>query len=221
MKFHYDIPDPACLLTGKELYHILPAGTVLHRIHPIKFDANQFNDTNLGSARFSPIKDLTGSIIPTIYAAETFECALCETVLRSPDGAVMQTNGKRQRVSPQKWKEYAYSTVKLETDINLLDISTQGQRHLGLDHSVLTSGPTSTYPKTRSWAEAFYRTFRDIDGIFYHSHQWSPEYACILFGSRASGKVEETGKTVSLTDSQLHKQIFEIADRIHIDYLDI
>lgn len=221
MKFEYEIPDPSCLRRGTELYQSVSAGTVVHRIHPIKFAADQFNDSNLGNARFSPIRDQTGGIIPTIYAANTLNCAACETVLRSPDGAVMQTNGKRQRISPTKWRSYAYSTIKITSDINLLDISTKGQRHLGLDHSVLTAGPTSTYPSTRAWAEAIYAAFPDIDGIFYLSHQWSPDYACILFGDRASRKIESLGTTTPLTDSSVHRQLFELADRIHIDYLDL
>jgi hypothetical protein len=58
----------------------LKANVVLHRVHPEKYAATEFNPGPHGNARFSPIYDASGKSIPTIYAGETFECAAMETV---------------------------------------------------------------------------------------------------------------------------------------------
>ena len=57
MRFSIKVPNPTTMKVGKEDYHLLKAGTPLHRIHPKVFGATQFNDSDKGSARFSPIRD--------------------------------------------------------------------------------------------------------------------------------------------------------------------
>lgn len=69
-KFELDIPDPTRLRVGKEAYVTLKAGTEVHRVHPSIYGPCEFNPTSLGNARFSPIRDRKGNVIPTIYAAE-------------------------------------------------------------------------------------------------------------------------------------------------------
>ena len=51
----------------------LPAGTLMHRVHLGLFQAVQFNPTGRGNARFSPIANAEGAIIPTLYAGTSFE----------------------------------------------------------------------------------------------------------------------------------------------------
>ena len=47
----------------------LPAEQVLHRVHQDLYKADQFNPGQKGNARFSPIRDAKGDLIPTLYAA--------------------------------------------------------------------------------------------------------------------------------------------------------
>lgn len=60
--------------------HTLPAGTLLHRIHPDQYGPVEFNPGTVGNARFSPIQTPAGKAIPTMYAGEDFDCAAMETV---------------------------------------------------------------------------------------------------------------------------------------------
>lgn len=85
MRVSLKIPYPAAMKVGKEDYHLLKAGTELHRVHLDAFGSTEFNGTDKGNARFSPIRNDGGGIIPTIYAAQSFECAACEIILRCPD----------------------------------------------------------------------------------------------------------------------------------------
>ena len=65
-----------------------PKGQVVHRIHLDLYHAVQFNPGAKGNAQFSPIKDATGSSVPTLYGGVTFECAAMETVFHDVPFAV-------------------------------------------------------------------------------------------------------------------------------------
>ena len=85
MQFTLTLPDPSSSRAGKEAYRSLPAGPELHRIHPSLYGPDQFNGTDTGYARFSPIRDAAGGLIPTLYGGQSFNCAVCEVILRCPD----------------------------------------------------------------------------------------------------------------------------------------
>jgi len=53
---------------------------VLHRVHLQAYHATQFNPGHTGNARFGPIQSHQGQAIPTLYAADTFQAALMESV---------------------------------------------------------------------------------------------------------------------------------------------
>jgi hypothetical protein len=58
------------------------AGERMHRVHETIYTVDQFNPSSKGNARFSPIHDPSGSVIPTLYAATTPRGALMESVFR-------------------------------------------------------------------------------------------------------------------------------------------
>jgi len=55
-------------------------GREMHRVHDDAYPGDQFNPNSMGNARFSPIHDTDGVVIPTLYAGTTFDCALMETI---------------------------------------------------------------------------------------------------------------------------------------------
>jgi hypothetical protein len=55
-------------------------GATMHRVHETTYAVDQFNSSPEGNARFSPIHDPSGSVIPTLYAATTPRGALMESV---------------------------------------------------------------------------------------------------------------------------------------------
>jgi hypothetical protein len=186
--FTIDVPEPVSFDATQAIFHTLASGTALHRIHSNKFGSTQFNATHFGNARFSPIKRRDGTIIPTIYAGETFECAVSEIILRSPDlSQINPVTGARVNVTvrPYKWRDSMHSALESAHDLNLVDLTIKGQRCLGVDRNALLAGPTSTYEATRAWAEAIYEGCPAAHGVYYTSHQLGPEFAVMLFGDRA------------------------------------
>jgi hypothetical protein len=54
----------------------------MYRVHDAIYAVDQFNPSPKGNARFSPILDPSGKVIPTLYAATTPRGALMESVFR-------------------------------------------------------------------------------------------------------------------------------------------
>ncbi|WP_374327235.1 RES domain-containing protein [Paracoccus pantotrophus] len=146
MRFDLTIPDPSTMRVGKEAYVTLDAGTELHRIHPAVYKAEQFNPTAAGDARFFPIRDAEGAIIPTIYAAQTFACATCEIILRCPDTPPVDPKTGLptfQIVYPADYRAYDHSIVRTTSALRLVDLTNAGQRRIGVNHSVVNGGAIS------------------------------------------------------------------------------
>jgi hypothetical protein len=220
MRFSLAIPPASALRRGRQRTFTIPAGAELHRIHPSRYESAQFNDTASGNARFSPIRGAGGAIIPTIYAAQSFECAACEIILRCPD-APPPSPATLTIVSPGDFAAYSHSVVRLTADVELLDLTAAGQRRIGVDQNALLAGPRSSYPATRAWAEAIHAHMPTAQGLHYSSFQYGPEFALLLFGDRVpDGTVQPMSKR-AIRDPACHREIDALAHGLWIDYADI
>jgi len=224
VRFNLTIPDPAVMRVGKEAYVSIASGTELHRIHSATYKAEQFNPSTLGNARFSPILNAHGAVIPTIYAAETFACATCEIILRNPDTPPVDPKTGRptfQIVYPADFKAHCHSVIRTRTDLNLVDLTNAGQRKIGVSHNALLAGPRSTYSATRAWAEHIHAMCPNAHGIYYSSVQYGPDFAIVLFGDRTGSEIFDAVTTRSVADPICHAEIRSIADGLSIDYEDV
>ena len=224
MRFVLAIPDPSTMRVGKESYVTLPAGTELHRLHRDRFAPEKFNGTDLGNARFSPIRNAAGAIIPTIYAAESFDCATCEIVLRCPDAPpVVAKTGLPtfQIVFPSDFADYDHSIVRTTGDLTLVDLTIAGQRKLGVNQNALLAGPRRTYPATRAWAEAIHANCPTADGLYYNSFQLGPQFAVVLFGDRLPVGALGPVSSRRVADAPCHGEISLLAKGLLIEYDDV
>lgn len=220
MDIKISLPSPDAMRVGNEAYVCVLSGTELHRIHPMKFGSSQLNPSTDGDARFSPIRDSSGNIIPTVYAAESFECAVCEIILRCPDMPAMSTDAIRD-VPPSKYKEHAHSTLTLNRDLKLVDLTIKGQRSIGVEHNALLAGSSSTYPTTRAWAERIHTECQDAQGIYYTSYQWGPETAILVFGDRIEPDTFTDGAIRPVAENACHREIVKLGRELDIEYIDI
>jgi hypothetical protein len=224
MRFELTIPDPSTMRVGKEAYVVLDEGTEMHRIHPSTYAPEQFNPTSGGDARFSPISNNSGAIIPTIYGAQTFACAACEIILRCPDTpSIDPATGLPtfQIVYPADFRAYSHSVLRTTGKLNLVDLTNAGQRKIGVNKNALLAGPRSTYPATRAWAERIHAECPSAHGIYYSSVQYGPQFAVVLFGDRTGVGILDPVATHLVEDPACHAGIREIADGLSIDYEDI
>lgn len=221
MRFQLEIPDPATMRVGKQSYVTLPSGTLLHRLHRHRFKPTEFNGTEFGDARFSPLHDRAGAVIPTIYAAESFDCAVSEVILRCPDAPPIDPRTSLPTfliVFPADFADHDHSLVRTEVDLKLVDLTVAGQRKIGVDRNALLAGPRSTYPATRGWAERIHATCPDAQGLYYNSFQLGPQFAVVLYGDRLPATALVPVKTRRVADAPCHDEIERLAQSLSIDY---
>jgi hypothetical protein len=90
----------------------------MYRVHETIYAAGQFNPSPKGNARFSPIHDLSGNVIATLYAASTPRGGLMESVFRDvPYRAGFKT------VDPRRLEGRVCSTLLFQKDFRLHDLS--------------------------------------------------------------------------------------------------
>lgn len=189
-------PAPGANLHLKTI--TVPAGTVMHRIHPCTYSSTQFNPGPRGNARFSPIKDAAGNAIPTLYAGTTFECAAMETVFHDvPFAPGLKT------VAKEKLSGHHHSTVELKVDLMLIDLTNKALRKLGVTRGQLIETEKDQYPNTRLWAEAFHAQCPDAHGLYWVSRQDDTAIAIVLFEDRVpAGTIHQVGQSRDLLDDE-------------------
>ena len=192
----------------------LPAEQVLHRVHEDLYKADQFNPGQKGNARFSPIRDAKGDLIPTLYAAATFEGAAMESVFHDVSHAPGFKHYDKRKLEGQ-----LHSEVKVKRDLKLADLSSVPLRKLGVQRKQLIDTEKDQYPATRRWAEAIHAEHPDIQGLSWISRQDDSARAVMLFGDRLpKGVLQQVGASRSLLkDEQTYAQLLNLADRIGVD----
>jgi len=186
---------------------------IIHRIHPDKYLADEFNPGPAGNARFSPIVDAKGSSIPTIYGGTTFDCAAMETVFHDvPFTAGLKTHAKR------KLKAHHYSQILSVADLVLAELTTTALRKLGVKRGELIESEKDVYPQTRAWAAAIHAQCPDIQGLFWISRQDDRAVAIILFGDRLdSNPLSVHAPSVDIVaDAATYANVLTLASRIGV-----
>ena len=155
------------------------SGRTMHRVHDAAYAANLFNPSPAGNARFSPIHDEAGAVIPTLYAATTPRGALMETIFHD----VPYKRGFK-RVSTSRMAGKLHSTLAFQVDFRLIDLTRIALRKLGVAPSHLIDTTKAHYPETRRWAEALYVQYPKAQGLRWISRQDDRSQAVVLFGTR-------------------------------------
>jgi RES domain-containing protein len=152
---------------------------IIYRVHPERFAGDVFNPARTGNARFSPIVDPAGKVIPTLYAGSTLDCALMETVFHD-----VPYKAGFKPLSRTRLNGGVYTVLALERNLRLVDLGTIALRKLGISRNRLIDTTKAHYPRTRSWAESLYAQFPEAQGLRWTSRQDDHAQAIVLFRSR-------------------------------------
>ena len=186
----------------------------VYRVHPDIYPPDQFNPSSLGSARFSPLT-ISGSVIPTLYAGTTLNCALMETVFHDvPYAAGPKMLSKARHVTGR-----SHSSLRFRTDLTLVDLSTVSLRRLGISRPELIDTDASHYGETRKWAVALHEQYPAAQGLKWTSRQDDTATALVLFGDRVDvSAFELTGGPVSLLqpDGSACSEVLDLATRLGV-----
>jgi len=207
-------PSPGPELDAE--FVIWPADREIFRIHKEKYASNQFNDSKIGDARFSPIASAGGKPIPILYGGETIACALMETVFHD----VPHTPGFKS-YDKHNLEGALASVLSPARDLQLVSLSAKALRKLGITRARLLDSDAADYPYTRSWARALHAQFPDADGLRWVSRQDDEAHALVLFGDRVKKNVLRIvyPSTNILNDFKTYRQLLELAQLIGVDIL--
>lgn len=160
-------------------HHVIPAGSEWFRVHAVSPGraANTFNPGFGKPTRFAFFADSTGAIVPVLYAAESEEAAVCESILHD----VPAKGGNAQHAS---YRDSGMGRFRPARDLKLAKFMGTGLRQLGLEHGQLTSTGRLDYPVTVQWAEAAHRA--GFEGVIWMSHRCNTDEAIMLFGDRVA-----------------------------------
>lgn len=207
------VPDKISINTD-----VVPKGEVLHRIHPDMYAADAFNPSNNGNARFSPIQDVNGEIIPTIYLGTTSVCALMETAFHD----VPHTKGTKV-IFKDRLGNLQHSTIKLNKDLVVVDLSSKGLRKMGFKKTEIIETEADKYPITRAIAEQIHAENTEVQGLRWVSRQDDTARALVLFGDRIEkNTIKKIGKSKSLiNDPDTYAEVLDLADEIGVSVVDL
>jgi hypothetical protein len=208
------IPEPPADLGALVTVVTWRRDTVIHRVHLDDYAGDAFNPGSRGNARFSPIRDLHGRSIPTLYGGTTFDCAAMETVFHDvPFTAGLKTFDRALKLAGQ-----VYTQIVPQRDLHLADLSATALRKLGIARNQLIDTEKDIYPQTRAWAAAIHRTCPKLDGLSWVSRQDDRARALMLFGDRMrTADLHRHGETRSIqSDLAIHNDLLRLADRIGV-----
>lgn len=189
------------------------AGAVLHRVHPGRYNADQFNPGTQGNARFSPIQNAQGDAIPTLYGGSTMDCALMETVFHDVPYAPGFKTLDKSKLSGQ-----VHSKVEVTQDLQLIDLASVSLRKLGVTRKQLIDTEKDQYPATRQWAQKLHEKAPQAQGLSWISRQDDSARAVVLFGDRTpQGALQQQGSSRSLVnDGGAYDEVLNLAARLGV-----
>ena len=168
----------------------------LHRIYDESFAANSFNPCLGRPTRFAPIRS-KGKCIASMYAGETFECAVFETIFHD-----VPVNAKLKVVLLKDIAGRAYGVLKLKRTLLLGALFTPDLKTLGLKRAQLIDAAAKWYLETARWAEAIHAQYHDLDGLVWTSRQCDPNVAFLFYGDRVrSSDLAEKSSPISVRHS--------------------
>lgn len=189
---------------------VLPAGTLLYRVHRALYTGDQFNASGQGKARFSPVYTPEQQNIPTLYAGENTRVALCEVILHDID-----IHQPFLLYPASQLAFFRHSQLQIDTDLTLASLDLPSLVKMRAGKQLIQGDPT-VYAVTQRWAEALYQQHQDIQGLLWPSRQHEGS-ACVLFGDRIQkGQLRLKGKTRMITSPPVLKEFLYLADRMGI-----
>jgi hypothetical protein len=192
----------------------LPLGTTLHRIFSVRDAARTFNSTAHRLARFSPIFDRQGQVVPVLYAGSSLQAALLETLFH--DAPVQ---GCRRRTLPARLlaeKRYGRWVTQRSLKVATLHAPDLARFAVTIDQLIATNA--RYYPQTARWAEAIHANHPDVVGLEWPSYRASPELAFMVFGDRVRNCdliPMDLGRDV-MSDAALLSAVLECGQRMGV-----
>ena len=162
------VPPPPPRLEPPNLVE-LEEGELLHRVHSPQFHGNAFNPCQGGPSRFAPIQDAQGECVPTLYAADSVEAAIYETILHDVPLAASRKSAPRHAVEDRR-----HSSLVVRRTLRLASLRAPDLMKWGLTPATLIGTMPTQYQRTARWAKAIHDQFAEVDGLVWTSNLCDP-----------------------------------------------
>lgn len=162
---------------------VLKKGVVLERVHNRNFAANCFNPCQGNPTRFAPIEDVNGQCAPSLYAGETFEATVFETIFHD-----VPIKAERKRIPKIKVEDSAHGRLEVVRDLKLVSLREPDLKRWNIKRRQLITSKPIHYAISARWAEAIHRQFPNVEGLEWTSNQCDPATAYLFFGDRVQPK---------------------------------
>lgn len=197
-------------------HHTLSSGVILHRVHSNRYSGNAFNDRKDVGGRFNPIFDPNGEVVPVLYATDSFESAVYETIFHD-----VSTSWSEKIIRKFLVTQRNHSTVYANRDISLVSLRNPDLKKWGISRNDLIASPPESYPHTVKWAQEIYNQFINVQGLVWTSNQCDPDSAFMFFGDRIPENSFELGSVrEGKNDFSLLNDVAIIGQRSNISIID-
>lgn len=157
-------PEEYVLESGAQLYRVFNNGRM--------GGVTEFNPGFGAASRFA---FFGVPKIPVLYAADTEEAAICESILHDvPPGPA--------RVLYDSIADKICASLAPSRDLRLVSLMGDGLRKLQTESHLVTATPASQYRHTVRWAEAAHQA--GFDGLVWMSNRRNTDRTYVFFGDK-------------------------------------
>lgn len=157
-----------------------PAGRQLWRCYHGRWGPADFFANDPGTARFSPFTpDGQATPLKVLYAADTQDGALSETVLRD-----VPVSGRDREIDRASAQQRMLASLDPVQSLQLVDCTSIGLRRLQVSRAHLIESPSQAYLDTVRWAKSLHAHPLAFDGMAWVSRQHDTSIAVVLFADR-------------------------------------
>jgi hypothetical protein len=182
------------------------------RVYSNAYRTCAFNTSTTGNARFSPLYDSKGIIVPTMYLGQTPAIALMETVLHD---CPYPSSGYILTLPNEKKEIRRMGCLAVLEPLLLADFSAIGLRRIGLKKSQIIESEKTKYSFTRSLASQIYSLRPDVQGIQWTSKQDDRASVVILFEPRISShKIIAWHEDLHINDGIVLDELVDLLDKL-------
>ena len=170
-------PDPAVL---DPLLKVWPSGANLWRVHKLGRRPAEFNP-GVDIGRFHPFSGSAGKPVATLYAANTWQGAVAETLFRD-----VPLRGAPRTKRRAELEHRAMSLLRLRREVQLVELRGTGLRRLRLQRRELIETEADQYSRSVRWAAALYQAAPQAGGLVWTSRLDDPSATMMFFGDRVA-----------------------------------
>jgi RES domain len=147
----------------------------LWRAHSLDHPGDECNPT-ASVTRFTPVFTSGGRRLAYVYAGESEEVAIAETVLHD-----IPRRGAPAVIPAAKLESMALSEVRLRRAVSVIDLTGLGLKRIDQTQEELIATLADEYPRTARVAQDLLDAIPAVEGILYPSNQFATGRCAVLY----------------------------------------